>query len=153
MAQLPHPSRSLPIALMRAREAVMGPIREMLAGEGLSEQQWRLLRVLDAHSPLDASTLARRAALLLPSQTRIVQTLVERGLVTRTRGTDRRRLQMQITDQGRAVIARNADHAARIAADWRAQLGPARYDTLLTILEDLAVPDPAHRVPHQEAAK
>lgn len=143
MAHLPRPSRSLPIALMRAREAVMGPIREMLAGEDLSEQQWRLLRVLDADGPLDASTVARRAALLLPSQTRIVQGLVERGLVTRTRGTDRRRLQVAITDQGRAIIARNAAQAADIADGWRAQLGPARYETLLTILQDLAEPEPA----------
>ena len=121
----------------------MGPIREMLASEGLSEQQWRLLRVLDAQSPLDATTLARRAALLLPSQTRIVQGLVERGLVTRTRGSDRRRMEVAITDEGRKIIDRNAAHAVRIAEGWRAQIGQARYDTLLSILEDLAQTEPA----------
>lgn len=130
----------------------MGPIREMLAGEGLSEQQWRLLRVLDAQSPLDASTLARRAALLLPSQTRIVQGLVDRGFVTRTRGSDRRVMEVAITDQGRAIIARNTAQAARIAERWRAHLGPARYDTLLTILEDLAQPEP-QALPAQETQR
>jgi len=145
MAQLPPPSRSLPIALMRAREAVMGPIRDMLAGEGLSEQQWRLLRVLDAQSPLDATTLARRAALLLPSQTRIVHSMVERGLVTRSRGADRRRMEVAITDEGRAIIARNSDRAVRISDEWRARLGPARYETLLGLLEDLST-EPAEPV-------
>lgn len=119
----------------------MGPIREMLADEDLSEQQWRLLRVLDAQSPLDATTLARRAALLLPSQTRIVQALVTRGLVTRSRGTDRRRMEVAITAEGRAIIARNSPRAVQIANDWRARLGPARYETLLGLLEDLSSED------------
>ena len=41
---LPSTSRSLPIALIRAREGVMAPIREMLAETGITEQQWRVLR-------------------------------------------------------------------------------------------------------------
>ena len=40
-------NRSLPIALLRARETVMGPVREMLAGTPVNEQKWRVLRVLD----------------------------------------------------------------------------------------------------------
>jgi len=95
---------------------------------------------------LDASTLARRAALLLPSQTRIVQGLVDRGLVTRARGEDRRKLHVAITDAGRDVIARNTAQAVQIAEGWRARLGPARYETLLTILEDLS-DTPAHSAP------
>ncbi len=39
-------NRSLPIALLRARETVMGPIRDMLATSGVNEQKWRVLRVL-----------------------------------------------------------------------------------------------------------
>ena len=39
--------RSLPIMLLRAREAVMKRFRPMLKAHGLSEQQWRVLRVLN----------------------------------------------------------------------------------------------------------
>ena len=76
---LPSTKRSIPIALIRAREKVMTPIREMLADSGITEQQWRILRVLEEFGPQDASTLAERACLLLPSQTRIVQTLSGKG--------------------------------------------------------------------------
>ncbi|MCV6603086.1 MAG: hypothetical protein OIF54_16255 [Cohaesibacter sp.] len=38
-----HTSRVLPIALLRARETVMGPIRDMLNENGLTEQGQRLL--------------------------------------------------------------------------------------------------------------
>ena len=41
-----HQLVHLPIALMRAREQVMAPIRNMLADSGITEQQWRVLRVL-----------------------------------------------------------------------------------------------------------
>ncbi|MCR9055691.1 MAG: hypothetical protein NXI02_00005, partial [Rhodobacteraceae bacterium] len=68
---LPSTKRSVPIALIRAREKVMGPIREMLSDCGITEQQWRILRVLEEFGPQDASSLAERACLLLPSQTRI----------------------------------------------------------------------------------
>jgi len=34
--------RSLPIALLRARETVMEPVRDMLSESGISEQKWRV---------------------------------------------------------------------------------------------------------------
>jgi len=80
----PSTKQSLPIALLRARERVMGPIRGMLTRSGITEQQWRILGSLDELGPLDATKLADAACLPVPSQTRIVQTLVEKGYVTRT---------------------------------------------------------------------
>ena len=57
----PATSRSLPIALLRAREAVMGNFRPMLADFDVTEQQWRVMRVLSEAGRLDASDLAARA--------------------------------------------------------------------------------------------
>ena len=37
-------TRSLPIALLRARERVMQPIRSILAKAEVTEAQWRVLR-------------------------------------------------------------------------------------------------------------
>lgn len=135
-------SRSLPIALMHAREAVMGPIREMLGASGVTEQQWRVLRVLEEAGPLDASTLAQRAALLQPSLTRIIKGMVAKGLVTQVQGEhDRRRQEVAITDAGVALIAANATRAAEIAEGWRVHLGHHRYEALLDLLGDLAERD------------
>ena len=58
---LPPTDQSLPIALLRARERLMIPIREALQVTGLTEQQWRLLRVLEEFGPQDATKLAERA--------------------------------------------------------------------------------------------
>ena len=38
-------SKSLPIAMLRAREAIMLSFRPVLAKHGFTEQQWRVLKV------------------------------------------------------------------------------------------------------------
>ena len=39
--------QSLPMELLKAREAAMARFRPMLRSHGLTEQQWRVLRALD----------------------------------------------------------------------------------------------------------
>ncbi|MEO0979038.1 MAG: homoprotocatechuate degradation operon regulator HpaR [Pseudomonadota bacterium] len=134
---LPSTKRSVPIALIRAREKVMGPIREMLSDSGITEQQWRILRVLEEYGPQDASSLAERACLLLPSQTRIVQTLLEKGLVTRQADEkDRRKQTVAITEAGRKIILDKLDEAQAIAARIEDVIGKKRLSELLDILDD-----------------
>jgi len=135
---LPSTTRSLPIALIRAREKVMGPIRAMLSQSGITEQQWRILRVLEEFGPLDATKLSEAACLLVPSQTRIVQTLVEKGYVTRTQDNqDRRRQTVAITGAGRRIIKDNLDQARDIANQFEMVLGKEKLQTLLDLLADL----------------
>ncbi|MEM9318957.1 MAG: homoprotocatechuate degradation operon regulator HpaR [Pseudomonadota bacterium] len=137
-AKLPSTSRSLPIALIRAREGVMGPIREMLVETSLTEQQWRVLRVLAEHGAMDSKTLANRASLLFPSLTRIANTLREKGFVTQTRNdADRRRQMIEITDKGQAIIQANTPKAAKIVDGFKASLGEADYELLLDLLARL----------------
>ncbi|WP_293450351.1 homoprotocatechuate degradation operon regulator HpaR [Planktotalea sp.] len=134
-AKLPSTSRSLPIALIRAREGVMAPIRDMLAETGITEQQWRVLRVLSEHGPLDTSTLANRASLLFPSLTRIATTMRNKGLITQTRDdVDRRRQFIAITEVGQKIIDDHASQSARIVVELRKTLGDENYEHLLDLL-------------------
>lgn len=136
---LPPTSRSLPMALIRAREGVMAPIRDMLSETGITEQQWRVLRVLAEHGPMDATTLADRASLLFPSLTRIASKMREKGLITQTRdASDRRRHFLAITEAGQRIIDDCLPQATQIAAETRAQLGAHDYETLLDLLARLA---------------
>ena len=137
-ASLPPTNRSLPILLMRARERVMAPIREMLAETGITEQQWRILRVLAEQGALDATTLAQKASLLPPSLTRIAQSMLARGLITREADVnDRRRQTIAITGAGRRIIEDNLDAARQIAERHRTVLGPEQHEALLDLLEML----------------
>ncbi len=136
--KLPSTARSLPIALIRAREGVMLPIRDMLVETGITEQQWRVLRVLSEFGTLDTKTLADRASLLFPSLTRIATTLRKKGLITQTRDDkDRRRQFIAITEQGQKIIDDNSDQAAAIVAEFQNLLGKDDYETLLDLLARL----------------
>ena len=72
--KLPNPetSKSLPIAMLRAREAIMLSFRPLLAKHGFTEQQWRVLRVLGEKGTSDAGQVAFEACILAPSLSRII---------------------------------------------------------------------------------
>ncbi|WP_299729408.1 homoprotocatechuate degradation operon regulator HpaR [uncultured Tateyamaria sp.] len=135
-SSLPPTRRSLPIALIRAREQAMQPIREMLAATGLTEQQWRVLRVLAEAGPIDATKLSDRAGLLLPSLTRIARSMSQKGLITRQSDPkDRRRQVLAITPVGQRIIADNHVHALRIVDGFKDRIGAEKYEQLLDLLE------------------
>ncbi len=137
-SELPPTSQSLSIVLMRARESVMAPIRKMLTESGITEQQWRILRVLSEVGPQDASRLADRACLLLSSLTRISRTMVEKGYIKRVVDPkDRRRYTVWITPKGQKIIDENRQMAVEIASKYREKLGTENFETLLDLLEQL----------------
>ncbi len=130
--------RSLPIALLRAREAVMGPLRGMLATSGVNEQKWRVLRVLQERGPLELSQVAAEAVLLLSSLTRMVGPMVEEGLITRmTPPEDRRKSIVAIAPAGLALVNAHAQQSAEILGRIESEFGRKRLETLLDLLEDL----------------
>ncbi|MCA3446318.1 MAG: homoprotocatechuate degradation operon regulator HpaR [Rhodobacter sp.] len=136
--QLRQTRRSLPIALLRAREQVMGPIRDMLAQSGVSEQKWRVLRVVQEKGPLELSQIAEEACLLLSSLTRMIGPMVAEGLITRTTPPeDRRKTVVAISPQGEALIRAHAADSAAIFARMEAEFGEARLEQLLDLLEAL----------------
>ncbi len=136
--RLPTTDRSLPIALIRAREGVMAPIRDMLTETGITEQQWRVLRVLAEHGRMDAKTLAERASLLFPSLTRIASTLRDKGFITQTRDDkDRRRQFIEITTAGQKIIDDRQAQSLEIVTDLKKTLGADNYETLLDLLSML----------------
>ncbi len=136
--KLRRTERSLPIALLRARESVMGPIREMLASSGINEQKWRVLRVVDEQGPMEQTAIAQAACLLLPSLTRILRTMEEEGLLSRAEGTlDRRKSIVTITDAGRAVIQQHSATSGLLLSKLEQRFGAEKLNRLLDLLDDL----------------
>ncbi len=134
--------RSLPIALLRARETVMGPVRDMLAGSPVNEQKWRVLRVLDEGGPQDQNTIARAASLLLPSLTRILRVMEDDGMISREEDPgDRRRSIVRIKGPGRAILENYGQQAAALVDRLRAEFGEAKLEQLLDLLDELQALD------------
>ena len=140
--KLRRTGRSLPIALLRARETVMGPIREMLAQSDVNEQKWRVLRVLDEGGPMEMSDVAKAACLLLPSLTRISRAMQQESLILRASdAADRRKSILTITAAGRQVIQDHAATSNAIIDRLERLYGHDKLERLLDLLEDLRAID------------
>jgi len=117
---------------------VMGPIRAMLSDAGVTEQQWRVLRVLQETGPMEPTQIAADACLLLPSLTRILQKLENKKLISRSQNRDDRRKQVvRITEAGERLIAANLQTSLELLAQVRDRMGAERYDALLDLLNEL----------------
>jgi len=135
-------SRSLPIALLRARESVMGPIRALLTDLDVTEQQWRVLRVLHEEGPMEPTRISQQACLLLPSLTRILQKLEDKKLIRRKQDkVDRRRQNVQISARGASLIEANLAKNLELLEGVRDRMGEEKYDTLLDLLNELNASD------------
>ncbi|WP_409241992.1 homoprotocatechuate degradation operon regulator HpaR [Curvibacter microcysteis] len=101
----PFVHRNLPRLLLQAREAVMAHTRPSLRQHGLSDQQWRVLRVLGEHGVVETGRVAREAFILGPSLTGVLTRMERDGLIQRQRDPqDARSTVVQATDKGRRLV-------------------------------------------------
>ncbi len=139
MSPLREFDRSLPMALLRAREAVMARFRPLLRRHGVTEQQWRVLRALDGAPDTSASTLASVTCLGLPSLSRILRTLEARGLLRRrTMASDQRTTLVSLSAAGERLLRKaGVESEARYAA-LTGEVGGANMQRLYALLERVA---------------
>lgn len=120
------PHRNLPLLLLRAREDVIARFRPILHAHGVTEQQWRLLRVLAEHAPrpLEPRELADLCTLLSPSLTGVLARMDEQGLVARRRAErDQRRVKVSLTAKSRALVRKVAPLVEREYRALEADVG------------------------------
>lgn len=135
---LPHHQHRLPQHLLRAREAVMAYFRPVLNGFGLTEQQWRILRLLDDRGELEAGMIADLACILSPSLTGILVRMEKAGLIHRRRDTvDSRRLIVSATEEGRALTRRIAPLSESCYEQIESYFGRDKLAQLIDLLSEL----------------
>jgi len=131
-------SRSLPMSLLRAREAVMRQFRPSLRHHGLTEQQWRILRALTAVDTIEVTELARVAFLLGPSLSRILRDLEARHLIERkVAKADLRRAVVSISAKGLKLIEAVAPSSEAIYAEMTKRYGARKLAELQDMLHAL----------------
>lgn len=131
-------SRSLPMSLLRAREAVMRQFRPSLRDHGLTEQQWRILRALAAVESIEVTELADVAFLLGPSLSRILRDLEARQLVERRIAkADLRRGVVSISARGLKLIEAVAPTSEAIYAAITRRYGARKLAELQDMLHAL----------------
>jgi homoprotocatechuate degradation regulator HpaR len=131
-------SRSLPMALLRAREAVMRHFRPSLRAFDITEQQWRVLRALSSIAEIEVTELAKATFLLAPSLSRILRDLEERGLTKRrTPAKDMRLALVSISPAGMKLIEEAGVYSEEIYAEMTRRFGAAKLTELMELLREL----------------
>ena len=135
--------RNLPRLLLQAREAVMTHTRPSLREHGLSDQQWRVLRVLGEHANsteaaegVETGRVAREAFLLGPSLTGVLTRMERDGLIERSRcSQDARRTVVRATKLGLSKVAKLSEAIEAHYAWMESELGKQKLAQLYQLLD------------------
>lgn len=134
---------SLTIALLQAREVAMRYFRPYLKQHNLTEQQWRIMRVLATdNNAIDFYSLACQACILRPSLTGILLRMEQGKLILRMKPlSDQRKLYVSLTDKGRTLydtVCMKVDHGYQaIETAFSAE----KMSQLRTLLDELIALD------------
>ncbi|MGZ3272652.1 MAG: homoprotocatechuate degradation operon regulator HpaR [Caulobacteraceae bacterium] len=133
---LPPVAQSLPVRLLRAREAVMTRIRPVLRAYGVTEQQWRVLCTVRDLRETEITVLAEQVFLLPPSLSRILRDLETRGLIQRRASAqDQRRALVSMAPEGEALIHRVEPALQEVRLEMRRLCGLDRLKALAEMLD------------------
>ena len=135
--------RNLPLLLLQARERVLSYFRPLLNANGVTDQQWRIVRVLYEVPSLEPREIVELCRISSPSMAGVLARMEELGLVARRRLLhDQRRVRVSLTPRARAMAARMAPQIdatyrrieQKIGAEFSAHLQQS-LDQLLATLE------------------
>lgn len=130
---------SLPLQLLKAREASMSFFRPLLQENDITEQQWRILRALHEYDELDYKQVAQMCCILSPSLTGIINRLEKQGYISRTRdASDQRRILLKQTEQAKQLFARLSPEVEARYKVFSDKFGPDKMQQLCVLLNDLA---------------
>ena len=134
----PFVHRNLPRLLLQARESVMAHTRPGLREHGLSDQQWRVLRVLGEHGTVETGRVAREAFILGPSLTGVLARMERDGLISRERDPqDQRRSVVEATARGLKLVEK-LSRTIEAHYDWMEQsLGKQKLAQLYQLLDEV----------------
>jgi len=130
--------RNLPRLLLQARESVMAHTRPSLREHGLSDQQWRVLRVLGEHGTVETGRVAREAYILGPSLTGVLARMERDGLVRRERDpADQRRTVVEATAKGQKLVEKLSRTIQSHYGWMEKSLGKQKLAQLYALLDEL----------------
>lgn len=118
----------------------MAHTRPSLRAHGLSDQQWRVLRVLGEHADeaagVETGRVAREAYLLGPSLTGVLTRMERDGLIDRARcPQDARRTVVRATAQGLAKVQALSESIEAHYAWMERELGKTKLTALYELLD------------------
>lgn len=116
----------------------MAFFRPALNEHDLTEQQWRVIRILRLQGELESHQLAHQACILKPSMTGVLARLERDGNVRRWKSAhDQRRVLVALTEKGQQCFVSMCEGMERNYQRIQTQFGEAKMQQLLGLLDEL----------------
>lgn len=132
--------RNLPLMMLQARERVIAHFRPILNAHGITEQQWRIVRLLLDTGPLEPHEIGELCRLSSPSLAGVLSRMENIGLVQRKRlADDQRRVHVSLTPRSRALAARMAPRIEAVYVHIEELLGEEFAEDFYRVLDALIV--------------
>jgi homoprotocatechuate degradation regulator HpaR len=148
--------RNIPLLLMQARERVISYFRPILNAHGITEPQWRIVRVLLEVPALEPRQIGELCTISSPSMAGVLERMEQAGYITRRRVEhDQRRVLVSLTAKSRRLAA---EMAPEIDATYRriekllgVEFSTRLYETLDLVLAKLPAESEESKVNMGEA--
>lgn len=125
--------------LLQARELTVKFFHPILNDYKITEQQWRIMRVLASNDIVDFQDLARQTCILPPSLTGILTRMERDGLVIKLKPTkDQRRVFVKLTSESLRIYSKLI---LEIGAAYKAlenQLGTEKLEQVSDLLHEIS---------------
>ena len=129
---------SLPMQLLQATKSATSLFRVMLHSHQLTDQQWRIIRVLAGKKNIETFELARQSMVPPPSLTRILKNFEKTELITRkSDNRDLRKTLINLTPAGWKKFDQVSPEAERIYFAIEEKVGKQELNQLLKSLQKL----------------
>ena len=119
-----------------ALDGVMPAYRSIFSAHDLTEQQWRVLRVLWDETEMANIHISRRTLIPTNSLVGVLERLERRGLIARTRSIDDRRVMLaRLTAKGRGLGEAVGPALKQVHDEVAQRLSKAEWEMLSKLLK------------------
>lgn len=124
--------------LAQAHRGVHLRFEKRLRSEGVQVEHWRILRILFDRNGQSMGELADNVLMNHPALTKMIDKMVANGLVHRNLDPqDHRRVNIFVTDKGRALYERIHPHDEKLQNEFEIALGSQNMRRLTDLLNEV----------------
>ena len=134
---------SLPLQLLKAREASMLFFRPLLNEYALTEQQWRVLRALYEYKEMESKELADSCCILTPSLTVILKRLKQHLYIKSQKSADDQlRNLISLTNKAQTLIQQLSPVVEARYKTFTDRYGEQKLEQLMVLIKELSIIEP-----------
>ena len=130
--------RNLPMLLLRAREKMMERFRPLLTANGLTEQQWRVIRTLNENGPMEPRQISDICTISSPSMAGVLARMEAMELITKERfADDQRRILVSLTKKSIGLVRVISKDLEVRYRELERVVGPEVVERVYSAIDDL----------------